>query len=547
MISISIKEKTKSLRLAGVITLVALLAGSCENSTLFDSFETGRILSGKELPLNAISINNATDLAKICTDPAYPANGDYVLVDSLTLINWTPIGAQSGATGPFTGTFDGDGNTLTINSYDSGTTANAQFLGIFSELNGATVQNLNVAAGAISFSSGTVQAMGILAGQAVNAIINSVNASGSFTVQYTGGAAKTNSLDGGGIAGNADRTGFNNCAGTASVTVNVPNGGYSAGGWGITGYMTRSNISDSHTTGGDITVSVLTASGNYNQAYAGGLAGYSGSKSLVDHCYSTGQTVTVNNTAYPYAGGLVGYNYGEPVFEPTPVPPPNGIAIERSWSANTVIAAATDNGLPYAGGLAAYNAGVNSLIRNCYATGNVTASSGGQYAWAGGVAGCVAANAALLYTYATGNVTATAGSGTLPYSQPVTNPGAAAAGIVGYTYNYFGTGNVTSLENSVGLNSAVSAGGSSAVNAAHRVAGHNGYAATPPDTQYDSLISNNAGNAAMSLSPAPSSPDPALDGGASTAAPPQSFYQSTLGWNFTSVWQMNGTIYPTLR
>ncbi|MDR1315469.1 MAG: hypothetical protein LBK13_01240, partial [Spirochaetales bacterium] len=58
-------------------------------------------------------IGSAADLAKIGTS-GYPLDGSYELTADITLpAGWAPIGS---GTAPFTGTFDGRGYSITINS-----------------------------------------------------------------------------------------------------------------------------------------------------------------------------------------------------------------------------------------------------------------------------------------------------------------------------------------------------------------------------------------------------------------------------------------------
>jgi hypothetical protein len=379
---------------------------------------------------------------------------------------------------------------------------------------------------------------------------DNIAVSGSLNVTYTG--TDTDNLNVGGVIGIGDSVAISGSNSKVSLTVTGP--GYSTSAGGIAGYITQSTVTDSHTTTGDITVSAPSGTGQYDvyQAFAGGLVGYSGNSSKITLSSSKGQSITSNNSAYPYAGGLVGYNYGlyQPSPEPPdpPVPPSNGSTITQSYSTNTVTATATNNGIPYAGGLAGYNSGGDattgfSLIRDCYAWGDVTAATGGQYAWAGGVSGAVAANAILERCYGTGNVKATSDNGVLPYPQPGIDEGSAAGGVVGYTYNYYynaSPAGQTYVMNSVGLNGLVTANGANSDLEAHRVVGHNG------DDPYASTITDNLGYTSMSLIPPPTQLDPTLDGTDTVQYPAQSVYEG-IGWTFGTIWVMDTVSgYPKL-
>ncbi len=102
-----------------------------------------------EIP-SVIGISSAQKLAKIGVDPEYPLSGNYVLTADIDLSGyekWTPIGYSSGdtningATTQFTGTFDGNGHTISNMNclVDSGT---YRFAGLFGSLKDATVKNL---------------------------------------------------------------------------------------------------------------------------------------------------------------------------------------------------------------------------------------------------------------------------------------------------------------------------------------------------------------------------------------------------------------------
>lgn len=132
---------------------------------------------GVSADTTTISISDAAGLAKIGVDPAYPMNGKYQLTADITLSgSWTPIGKgyfHAGTLTPvaFTGTFDGNGKTIsglkvvpsaeddtagnaatTANqkvdgtneySHNANTTVLAQ--GLFSYVSGATIKNLKIA------------------------------------------------------------------------------------------------------------------------------------------------------------------------------------------------------------------------------------------------------------------------------------------------------------------------------------------------------------------------------------------------------------------
>jgi hypothetical protein len=360
----------------------------------------------------------------------------------------------------------------------------------------------------------------------------------------------------------------------AVVTGNGP--GYNTSAGGIAGYIQQSTVATSSAFG-EVTLGAAWESGSYDywQVYAGGLVGYSGGTdsgtsgggSVIDHSHACGAVSA--NAPYPYAGGLVGYNYGYNDFSGTPAEYAkfvaaggvtvtyNGSKITESYATGNVQATATANGLPYAGGLAGYSSiptvDTNARapnIENCYAKGNVIATSGGKYAWAGGLIGANAQGSIVSKTYAIGTVDVKVGTNDLPYSQPGINPGAAGGGIAGVNYYVDATSTLQPrVEFSVGLNALIygtSADTSVAPYLLQRVVGDLGQ----NDPLYLGKLDDNYGNNAMSILPTWNQDIrlDGLDGDSATAQPAQSFYSSTpLNWNFSSIWTMDPTGYPALQ
>jgi hypothetical protein len=86
-------------------------------------------------PLNG-DISTKEELAAIAGN----LGGTYKLTSNITLNNWTPIG------GTFTGTFDGNGKTITINQFDPDAFPSAvtSYTGLFSQTSGAEIKDLEV-------------------------------------------------------------------------------------------------------------------------------------------------------------------------------------------------------------------------------------------------------------------------------------------------------------------------------------------------------------------------------------------------------------------
>jgi hypothetical protein len=270
-------------------------------------------------------------------------------------------------------------------------------------------------------------------------------------------------------------------------------------------------------------------------AYGGGLLGYAGNETATSQSKASGN-VTVQ-APYPYAGGLVGYNYGT-------LGGAGGSTISQCYTTGAVSADATTSsvpGLPYAGGLAGYNSSKGSVIEDCYTTGLVSAKTTTGFAWAGGVVGANANNAAVNRTYSNGDVTATAGEGALPSPQPQTSEGALAGGIAGY--NYYTAD--TAITASFALTKEVTAiHDDPLLEAAYRVVGRNGNPGDPVP-----LLDDNSGSESMDLIPThtPVSDPAGLDGADCLTRPDQEDYEDA-GWNFSNVWGITAPYtYPYLR
>jgi hypothetical protein len=133
------------------------------------------------------SVASAVDLAKIGVDAEWPLSGRYVLADAIELEDWTPLGSPAT---PFTGSFDGGGKTITINSFDATALEDNQYIGIFAAVKGesehskARVKNLAIASTvsitALSTTKG--QGIGLVSGYAEDAVISGITLSGSLGI-----------------------------------------------------------------------------------------------------------------------------------------------------------------------------------------------------------------------------------------------------------------------------------------------------------------------------------------------------------------------------
>lgn len=244
-------------------------------------------------PLAASADTDTADAVTISALSEITAmDGDYILSDDVEGITidasaWTPIDTASA---PFTGTFDGNGKTITwSNSSEEDVEMTSDNFAIFGKSSG-TIENFDVAGGysvdgtslrniaaVVGYNTGTVtevdnaadisagsglSVIGGIVGQNAGTVKDCTNA-GDITSDYTGKN---------GVGGMVGRNGNNN---TATETGKVQNCANS----------------------GDISCS--------NGRWVGGIAGFQNSLSSVTNCTNTGTI-----TAYRDSGSLVGKEEG---------------------------------------------------------------------------------------------------------------------------------------------------------------------------------------------------------------------------------------------
>jgi hypothetical protein len=314
-----------------------------------------RALAGGKLP-----ITSAGEMAEIGSSAAYPLDGEYQLMQDITLTDdWTPIG--SGST-PFTGKFDGNNHTIimrgsmlaapTTVSSSGWSGATVYVMGLFGIVQNAEIKNLNAIwlGNPLSPSLNTNEYLsaGIVAGWSENTDFQGVTimtGSTEFSVtasQFIAAGALAGTLTGGGIF---------QCGSFVNVRATAQTFGESYAG-GLVG-----NVEDTQTE-----IKECFVFGNVSAAdcgYAGGLAGHNGGQ--ISDSYTTG-TVSLNysqsGTNEVKAGGLAGKNQH---------------SIVKSYARGTVsvtILDAASVDTVYIGGISGIstdNASVNSTISGCAA------------------------------------------------------------------------------------------------------------------------------------------------------------------------------------
>ncbi len=182
------------------------------------------------------------------------------LVSSIDVsgFQWTPVGDGSNK---FTGTFDGQRNTITGLTVN----LNGQYAGLFGSISGATIKNVGLVGGTVS------------------------------------GVSTSASAFAGGIAGLADGSTIANCYNTGTVNASCNVSFICAGG--IAGKITNNcYVTNCYNTGG---VSTTNDGGNDN--YSGGIAGFADESSTIQNCYSIGTISAAGKFgATAFLGGIAG-------------------------------------------------------------------------------------------------------------------------------------------------------------------------------------------------------------------------------------------------
>ena len=217
------------------------------------------------------SLEEITDLA-----------GSYILTGDITVT--APIGSS---TTPFTGSFDGNGKTITVNI-----TATANYAGIFAAIGvGATVSNFKIVDSSIA-TTGNYSYMGLVAGSCAGTISNVV--------------VENSSVQGyaflGGIVGFLDTTGTITACTVESGKVEKSVAYNSDSYYG--GIVGDSKGTISLCSNG---ASVINTSGSANRGYFGGIVGRNAG--TVTDCYNFGVVDTSFTKAYRTAG-VAGHNDG---------------------------------------------------------------------------------------------------------------------------------------------------------------------------------------------------------------------------------------------
>ncbi|MCD7947519.1 MAG: S-layer homology domain-containing protein [Oscillospiraceae bacterium] len=298
---------------------------------------------------------------------------------------WTSVGTSSY---PYTGTFDGNGHSLTT------------YRAVFDYVSTGTVQDLTVE-GSVA-ASATYSAVIVNRLTGAGTVLNCTNeASMTNSTNYTGGVV--------GYVTNASAT-VEGCENTGTITST------GSGTGGVVGYVTAAAKISNCVNSGEVIGGTT---------YTGGVCAYITAAAIVSDCSNTGE-ITGGTT---HTGGIVGYLNGASgsITNCANTGTVIGGTIYTGGIAGDTVAPVSKSyntgdisGTYHVGGIAGRTYNANASITECYNSGTVTGTVSNTSGGAGGIAGTVYYASAVDACYNTGDI--------------VGGPGI-AGGIIGYTYN----------------------------------------------------------------------------------------------------------------
>ena len=204
---------------------------------------------------------------------------------NLTDMDWTPIGKDDNKA--YTGTFDGNGKTITGLTV----TGSNEYAGLFGFIGpGGTVQNVVLEGVQITSDNSSGYAGGV-AGYCYRGTLENCPVSGSVS-------GSGSSSDVGGVVGYQLVGSITGCSSSATVK------GMNRAG-GVVGVTNNGAILTACYATGDVTVE----NDGTSYACAGGIVGMNGGNSTLTACYAAGN-VSGKGSGTIHVGGAVGENYG---------------------------------------------------------------------------------------------------------------------------------------------------------------------------------------------------------------------------------------------
>jgi hypothetical protein len=379
---LDIKKRISSV-VIGLIVALAMIISSCDAVTGVSGDAAGDpaalapLSASRSTQIVGINIGAAAQLAQIGINPAYPANGSYDLTTNLTLANWVPV-CDPARGGPFVGTFNGHGYTITVSSFDPAAAQGTGDLGIFAD----TAQNTAAFAQA-AFSNLTVNIaapqtkytnpnIGALVGNATNAAFDNITVTGAFNADLVNGDQNL-----GGVAGKAVSAQFTNVTVNADFPVNS-----------VTGAEPTVNIGGVAGLAQSSTFSGVTVRGSYTNNLTSPAPAQNGRLVKAGSEYIF-QGVTTPGSDGLNVGGVAGHVEASQ-FSATGLAAPS---LFKAIVSNIKINATSTTTPVYLGGVAGYANG--ATIENAQVTGDITGRGDGYNTSAGGVAGYIIASRVL--------------------------------------------------------------------------------------------------------------------------------------------------------
>ena len=266
--------------LATILALVMAL-GLCTSAWAAEGVWTG---SGTEA--DPYMITTEAELNKLATDvnSGTVYSGKYFkLGASITVTDWTPIGQKGSEINKFAGTFDGNGQTVTINGIKSDLNPDfGGYAGFFGAVKDATIKNLTVA-GTINGSDVAGVVARLDGASKVINCINKANVTGTSKA-----AGITVKIDGANVV-------IDDCTNDGEIKCNTVNGAA-----GIVVYAQGANF----------TINGCTNNGNISGPFVGGVVfnvSDSGS-GIVKNCVNNGSVHSTNAGQNIMTAGIVSVN-----------------------------------------------------------------------------------------------------------------------------------------------------------------------------------------------------------------------------------------------
>lgn len=239
-------------------------------------------------------------------------DSNYRLISDIDLGGeaWVPIGdAGDGAYSRFSGTFDGDGHTISNMRIDSiaHVHSGGAHVGLFAIIDNGTVRDLSLTGVDVSPIKGDsgVLKMGSVSGSIIGGTISGVYTEGDM-ICSEGYEASVNA---GGIVGTVDRFGNpHKVVITGCISdVDVHAYGNDAYAGGIAGFVNGSNTEITYCFNyGDVSATGYGGAFDYKRASAGGMVGKINSSCTMEHVFNSGRLDTDVNWGYRDSAGLVG-------------------------------------------------------------------------------------------------------------------------------------------------------------------------------------------------------------------------------------------------